>query len=581
MADILYYVSVTNGNDSSDGLTPETAWKTLTKAATAVTTPLEGNNHKIVFAPGVYREKFIPANSGRSATEKIYFVGDPHCLHFPDEAQGKCRITGTDAQEMPTLGAVLDWVGRTNVELQNCQVDGQTGSTTAYAVNNIPICRNVQVISVNGFNLCTCYNCKALCGYTGFNDCVPYNCTAIGCSYYGFLCSNISSYNCIAIGCVGGFLGSASSSYNCIVIGCGNGFSGNSATFYYNCIVIGSNTAFANNGVSVNCIAICSTTPSNLLSNIGTVSSYAGSTSTAGVSTLKHIDIGIDPSAITKLLNINPFGLNKGNIPIIASTISKVATVNLTAERDLIFTPTQIGICLGASVYVASKAASGNITVALQKYVVDTWLTQKSKTLPAAGLDTASFVFFEWDTTLNEGDNNLTAVSNTWRIAITADAEAIATTLYGVNTTTPGCMVNIIPTWLKYDAIGQPVKTSTIIGAYDIAMVTLDQALYHTNAPAIKINGSGVKTLKLPVKKAVPVTVSYWVRHDGAIAGMEPMLIMSGETIEEVVDTHSTGTDTWEQLSVSITPPVDGVYNISLIARDSAKCAWFSDPIVT
>ena len=59
------------------------------------------------------------------------------------------------------------------------------------------------------------------------------------------------------------------------------------------------------------------------------------------------------------------------------------------------------------------------------------------------------------------------------------------------------------------------------------------------------------------------------------------MLIMSGETIEEVVDTHSTGTDTWEQLSVSITPPVDGVYNISLIARDSAKCAWFSDPIVT
>ena len=571
MADIHYYVSVTNGDDINDGLTVETAWKTLTKAALTVPTPVDGFNNYIHFAPGVYREKFIPANSGASATSKIIFKGDPRCVYFVSEVQGKCRITGTDEQEMPTTGAVLDWTGRTNVELRDCQVDGQTGSTSVYAVHNIAVCRNVKIISASGFYNCICYNCGTLCCGTGFGSSTSYNCTVIGGST-GFNAG--SSYNCTAIGGGTGFSGA---SYNCTAIGCNYAFSGASV---YNCIALSCYYGFYST-TSYNCTALYCYVPFS----IGTIQvgkvSYSLGALPSNVSFLKHIDVNILPSAITNLLNINSNGLNRGNLPLVVSTLSMSSTINLTVERNLVFTPSQTGICLGASVYIATKASLGNITVALQKYIGSVWTTQKSKTLPISLLDLTAYTFFEWDTTSDIGDNNLTTDANTWRIAITADVEASATTLYGANATTPGCMANIIPSWGNYDALGQPIKTSTIIGAYDIAMVTLDQTLYHTNAPSIKINGSGVKTLKLPVKKNVPVTVSYWVRHDGAIAGMEPMLVMSGNDISEVIDTHSAGSNTWEQLSVNITPPVDDVINISLIARDSNKYAWFSDPTVS
>ena len=574
MADLHYYVSVTNGNDTNDGLTVATAWKTLTKAAITVPSPIDGFNNYVHFAPGVYREKFIPANSGASATSKIIFKGDPRCVHFVSEIQGKCRITGTDAQEMPTAGAVLDWIDRTNVELCNCQVDGsQTiGSTSTYAIANISICRNVLVISVGGFNNCTCYECKALCSYKGFFTCVAHNCVVISGSY-GF--DGGSLYGCISIGSPVNFL--SCTTYNCLAISGSNAFYNCAA---YNCMIVGSSVA-APGGTMDNCNIInCDSPTTGGSSTTGCKSAYTRASLTSNVTAMKHIDVDILFSAIANLLNINPSSLNRGNMTLIVSSLSMSNTINLTVERDLIFTPSQIGACLGASILVASKTISGNVTVALQKYIVDTWTTQKSKTLPVSLLDLTSYTFFEWDTTADIGDNNLTTDANTWRIAITADIEASATTLYGVNATTPGCMANIIPSWGNYDALGQPIKTSTIIGAYDIAMVTLDQTLYHTDAPSVKINGSGVKTLKLPVKKNVPVTVSYWVRHDGAIAGMEPMLVLSGNDIEEVVDTHSVGANTWEQLSVNITPPVDDILNVSLIARDSSKNAWFSDPTV-
>ena len=575
MADIHYFVSVTNGNDANDGLTVATAWKTLTKAAITVPSPVDGFNNYIHFAPGVYREKFIPANSGASATSKIVFKGDPRCVYFVNEVQGKCRITGTDAQEMPTTGAVLDWTGRTNVELCNCQVDGSqtAGSTSVFAITNIPICRNVQVLSVGGFSNCVCYNCKTLCSYKGFVNCMSYNCIVVGGSY-GFDSNTL--YNCIVIGGSVGF-NTVTAAYNCVAIGCGSGYNNSTA---YNCVAIGCGSGSSGSAMYNYNIVNCDTSVGSSSVLAGCKSVYARTALPANVIAMKHIDVDILPSVIANLLNINPNGLNKGNIPLIVSSLSIAYAINLIVERDLVFTPSQTGICLGASILIASKTVSGNITVALQKYIGSVWTTQKSKTLPVALIDTTEYTFFEWDTTSDIGDNNLTTDANTWRIAIISDLEASATTLYGANATTPGCMANIIPSWGNYDALGQPVKTSMIIGAYDIAMVTLDQTLYHTDAPSVKINGSGVKTLKLPVKKNVPVTVSYWVRHDGAIAEMEPILVLSGNDISEVTDTHSVGANTWEQLSVNITPPADDVINVSLIARDSSKNAWFSDPTV-
>ena len=568
MADMHYFVSVLNGDDINDGLTVETAWKTLTKAAITVPTPVGGFNNYVHFAPGVYREKFIPANSGASATSKIIFKGDPRCVYFVSEVQGKCRITGTDAQEMPTAGTVLDWIGRTNVELCNCQVDG---SQDSYAIRNIPICRDVQAMSSIGFNNCICYDCKAICPYRGFLNCTAYDCTAFGCST-GF--DSSTSYNSVAVGCSYGFTNS--NSYGCNAIGCSYGYSAHSS---FSCNSICCVNGFWY-GSAHNCNFIGCDTSTVGTAITGCRSVYARAALLPGVTAMRHIDINMLSSAISNLLNINSNGLNKGNMPLVISSLSMAHTINLTVERDLVFTPSQTGVCLGASILIVTKPLGGNVTVALQKNIESVWATQKSKTLPVSLLDPTAYTFFEWDTTAGIGDNNLTAVANTWRITITADLEASATTLYGNAENVPGCMVNIIPSWGNYDALGQPIKTSTIVGAYDIAMVTLDQTLYHTDAPSIKINGSGVKTLKLPVKKNVPVTVSYWVRHDGAIVGMEPMLVMSGNDILEGTDTHSAGANTWEQLSVNITPPVDDVINISLIARDSSKNAWFSDPTI-
>ena len=373
MADIHYFVSVTNGDDANDGLTVATAWKTLTKAAVTVPAPVGGFNNYIYFAPGVYREKFIPANSGASATSKIIFKGDPHCVYFPNEIPGKCRITGTDAQEMPTSGAVLDWVGKTNVELCDCQVDGSqtVGSTSVYAISNIPICRNVQVISVGGFNNCICYDCKTMCSYRGFESCTSYNCLAVG-GTYGF--SSCTTYNCIVIGCSSGF--SSTTAYNCIAISCGAYGYSNSPS--YNCVAISCGIGFSGSSGHNLSFINCDATTGGSVTLTGCKSAYARVALPANVTVMKHVDIDILSSAITNLLNINPNGLNRGNMPIVVSNLSISATSNLTVERDLVFTPSQLGICLGDSIYFATKTTSGNITVALQKYIGSTWTTQKS-----------------------------------------------------------------------------------------------------------------------------------------------------------------------------------------------------------
>ncbi|MFA7710219.1 MAG: right-handed parallel beta-helix repeat-containing protein [Candidatus Neomarinimicrobiota bacterium] len=76
-----YYVRQTIGNDSNNGLTPVTAWETVTKAANYALQP----GDSVFIGPGNYNEQLIPTRSG-SAGSPIVYYGDYLGLKTQDAA---------------------------------------------------------------------------------------------------------------------------------------------------------------------------------------------------------------------------------------------------------------------------------------------------------------------------------------------------------------------------------------------------------------------------------------------------------------------------------------------------------------
>lgn len=481
MADVRYYVSQQNGNDTNDGTSVAQAWKTLTKAMQSVPTPSAGDNIYVHIGAGTYREKVIPTNNGLSATEKIHYCGDPYSAYLINDVPGRVRITGCDADEYPTNGRILDWTGKTNIELWDVYVDG---SNNEYACYNIPVARRVHAAGQNGFYSGTQYNCTAIGGYYGFNTGTQYNCK----------------------------------------------------TLYE-----------LNN-------------PKNVPKS-------------------KHIlpDISASTPKFSYLFGMDRYGYPH-NVNIGAGS-----SMNLQEERLYAFTPSQTGRSIGAQFRFVSLGASGNITVELQKYITDTWVTQKSKAIAVADLSTANdgYNTFEWDTTVNDGDDALTAVASTWRFRITANEGATSSILYGSNTTTPTVIGHFLPDSVSSDIEDKIPHGSVLQGALDVASLALDSTTYQTNAPSIKFEGHGEKIQKLPVKKNTEVTVKYQVRHDGVASGKEPQIRLQHKDITTQTATHSAGANTWQELSVSVTPTFDGVIDVVLVSRDHIKNVWFSDPVVS
>ena len=219
----------------------------------------------------------------------------------------------------------------------------------------------------------------------------------------------------------------------------------------------------------------------------------------------------------------------------------------------------------------------------MQIYIIDTWVTQKSKTIAIADLTTAGggYNYFEWDTSANDGDNSLTTSASTWRFRIVANEGATSSVLYGSNTTTPTVIGHFLPDSVPSDIEGKTLHGSVLLGSLDMASLALDSTVYQTNAPSIKFEGHGEKIQKLPVIKNTAVTVKYQVRHDGAASGKEPQIRLQHKDITTQTATHSAGANTWEELSVSVTPTFDGVIDVVLVSRDHIKNAWFSDPVVS
>ncbi len=85
-----YYVRK-SGNDSNNGLTPATAWKTVTKAANYNLQP----GDTVFIGTGIYNEQLVPSRSG-SSTAYIVYYGDYKGLRTQD-SPGRVTIGGLTA----------------------------------------------------------------------------------------------------------------------------------------------------------------------------------------------------------------------------------------------------------------------------------------------------------------------------------------------------------------------------------------------------------------------------------------------------------------------------------------------------
>jgi hypothetical protein len=219
-----YYVSIQNGNDNNDGLTAETAWASINKAAVQVTANIDGKDTYIYIAPGEYRTTIKLSNPGISETNRIIFYGDPDCTNFPNDKPGIVRLTATNINGIPNSEfPCVDFGECPYIEFWNIYMDGQTNSVyTVVGNDEVPgqVLNNVRITSVLGANNVICYNCQITSSNICYNSCTVIQSIAIG-GQNGFFDCEV--YNSMSIGAENGYNNSAA--YNSIAYCCtANGF---------------------------------------------------------------------------------------------------------------------------------------------------------------------------------------------------------------------------------------------------------------------------------------------------------------------------------------------------------------------
>ena len=199
----VYYVSATDGNDSDNGSTAALAFATIGAGENAAQTA----GDIVYIAPGNYREKVVHGYSG-TAADRIYFIGDPDCEHFPDVIPGIVRITlASDANELAddSTGNVNAAIIRTNnkdyITWKNIHVDGGTGGISAYNDTN----SSYGFYANSEADDMECINCMAQSVMYGFyNVKYAYNSVAVAIAIYGFYRGGTFE-NCLAFMCYTGF----------------------------------------------------------------------------------------------------------------------------------------------------------------------------------------------------------------------------------------------------------------------------------------------------------------------------------------------------------------------------------------
>jgi parallel beta-helix repeat protein len=529
----------------------------MTKAAQTVQTPDAGNRHRIHWGPGTYREKISFSYAGRSVTENITYEPDPNCLWLTNDKPGRCRITGCDSNEIASSGDLVKWNNKNYVTFgcdeAECFADGVKG-TAMYATSG-GLGRNCVRVNAQGgsygFSSCTATNCTAQGGNLGFNSCTATNCTAQG-GYYGF--SYCTATNCTAQGNNYGFYYCTAT--NCTAQGGYYGFRGTTS----------------DKGVVYDCTAAsCNTNAYGALGGDAKVTE--GAVAVGRIGQMPYMPLGVRQKGTTAIVDT-------------LDSVRSGAALALSAERLIAFTPNSACTSKSVMIYVESLAASGNITCELQKYVDGSWATQRSKTLAKSALIAVAWNRFVWDT--GDGDDHLTAVAGTWRYRVTADADAQTSTIRTSNGTSVSYIGYAVPDeYDPYDIDGRPRAVSfggkPSIGCWEPPDMTEEWTTYKTTAPAIKLTGNSMHIMKVAAAKNKAITVKWWVRHHGTASDKKPQIWLKGPGLSTQTATCTAAADTWEQVSVSITPTRDTVLDVCLYSRDPATGAYaiFSDPEVS
>ena len=197
-----YFVSQQHGNDSNDGLTPETAWATVDKAMASAMANVDTDTY-VYIGPGNYSVASGTLGftyPGIDSTHRIIFKGDGCCQYLPNDSPGVVNISGNEF-------TLLDMYDRPYIEIHDLNV--MCGPNNYYGVSGKEdiegqVIKNCNIYSMHtGCMYLNAYNTNVMANDTCFESCNSYNCIAIGnansSSNSGF--NNGQADNCAAVLC--------------------------------------------------------------------------------------------------------------------------------------------------------------------------------------------------------------------------------------------------------------------------------------------------------------------------------------------------------------------------------------------
>jgi hypothetical protein len=554
-----YYVAPW-GNDANDGLGPgaANAWLTPGKAfadvavGTGVTT--------VYIAPGTYRSTtgFTVANAGTLGNE-IKYVGDVNCVAFDgahaDARPGPVRLTGCDADELPSRDGYVLTAEKAYVEFEWLVLDGMITSSEAYYAllrgHDTPLSQvNRHIIGLGGrggIARGACSRCIGVGSYVGLGNGTHDHCIAIG-SYLGVL--EATTTHCIAMASYYVYTGTA---YHCLSIGGVSGFTQTS----YNSIAIGSRfggfLGTTWNGLAIwNWEAFDETPQANDCRYLycGNVRATTQAPGAAAPAPAKHVG-WTDISRLLMLGRLLEFDLNfEADMGTLHWTVAGSAVADINA----VYTNRDGEVNDGRHVYRSTDDAEYGLI----------WVTANDR------WELWHEVTGTWTTQHYVGTVGEDLPGGTWALGTGGSGAVITVTdpntytdwhgrprplRAGQDTVTPGPWEHV-PGWseVNYDEAHAP-----------------DTASRHI---ARKGQVIGYQYLE----GGVAYDISVWVKWDGT--GDKPQLLVRGEHITTQTATATGDGSAFEKLTVAVTPTQDTEAQVVYYARDAdaAAEAWFSRP---
>lgn len=101
---------------------------------------------------------------------------------------------------------------------------------------------------------------------------------------------------------------------------------------------------------------------------------------------------------------------------------------------------------------------------------------------------------------------------------------------------------------------------------------TKNNSTYHTDPPGATITGYGFQDFEVPVAAAL-TELRMWMSKNASYAGSAPQLqVLNGEEcgVSPTSASMTVGADTWEQVTVSVTPTRAGIVTLRVLSRSSA-----------